>query len=348
MTNAAEVLIERNGSLGRIKLNRPKVLNSANINVIRLVSSALQQFAEDQSVAAVLITGEGDRAFCAGGDIRDLYTYGKDDPDGTAGFWREEYPVNYCISAYPKPYIAFMDRITMGAGVGLSAHGNYRVVTERTRLAMPETAIGYFPDVGASWLLSKAPGESGTWLGLTGSSVDGADAIYLGLADYFVPSEKLADLEHALSAASDKAEIGKVLQFYSEPPPPSNLQEHQALLDRVFAGDDLKKMFLALATDSSEFAQSTLQTLQSRSPTGMKLTLRLLREAKNSSGLQECLEREYHASVQSLKHHEFYEGIRAVVIDKDRNAKWDPPTIDGVDEDLIESFFPRKTETLVF
>lgn len=340
--------MERVGSIGQIKLNRPKVLNCANNNVIRLVGDALARFSQDEEVTSVLICGEGDRAFCAGGDIRELYTHGRDDPEGTAGFWRDEYPVNYFISTYPKPYIAFMDMITMGAGVGLSAHGEYRVVTDRTRLAMPETAIGYFPDVGASWLLAHAPGETGTWLGLTGSSVSGADAIHLGLADYYVPHQKLEALKDALSCASDRAEIGKVFHFYAEEPPASQLKEHQALIDRIFAGNDLKSIFLRLASDNSEFAQETLNILQSRSPTGMKLTLRLLREGRNSSSLKECLEREYQASLQSLRNDEFYEGIRAVVIDKDRNAKWDPPTIDAVDDGFLDRFFPRAKNVLVF
>lgn len=348
MTESAEVLVENRGNLGVIRLNRPKVLNSANLTVIRLVRDALYAFAADDAVAGVLIEGEGDRAFCAGGDIRDLYTYGRQDAEGTAGFWREEYPVNHFIANYPKPYIAIMDLITMGAGVGLSAHGEYRVVTDRTRLAMPETAIGYFPDVGASWLLSHAPGETGTWLGLTGSSVTGADAIHLGLADYYVPHTKLDDLKAALVSASDRADIGKILSFYAEAPPPSQLKDQQGLIDRIFSKDDLRQIFLGLAADDSDFAKETLQVLQSRSPTGMKLTLRLLREGRRSLNLKECLEREYHASLQSLKNDEFYEGIRAVVIDKDRNAKWDPPTIDGVDDAFIDTFFPGKTGTLVF
>lgn len=348
MTNPPEVIAEKIGTVGHIRLNRPKVLNSANINVIRLVRDALHDFAQDSDVVSVLITGEGERAFCAGGDIRDLYTYGREDALGTAGFWREEYPVNHFISTYPKPYVAFMDLITMGAGVGLSAHGEYRVVTDRTRLAMPETAIGYFPDVGTSWLLAHAPGETGTWLGLTGSSVSGADAIHLGLADFYVPHERLPDLKNALSRATDRADIGNIFLGYAEEPPPSQLKEQQALIDRIFAGDDLKKIFLGLASDPSPFAKQTLETLQTRSPTGMKLTLRLLREARKSADLRECLEREYHASVQSLLNDEFYEGIRAVVIDKDRNAKWDPPTIDGVDDTFIDTFFPRTSGTLVF
>jgi enoyl-CoA hydratase len=348
MINLDEVIVQRRGTLGHILLNRPKALNSVNLNMVRLLTAALDELAADDSVVSVLISGEGGKAFCAGGDIRELYIQGRIDAYDAAGFWRAEYPVINRTAVYPKPYIALMDGIVMGGGVGLSAHGEYRVVTDRTRLAMPETAIGFFPDVGATWLLANAPGESGTWLGLTSNSVSASDAIFLGLADYYCPHERLPDLIEELSAAQDRGSIESTLSSFHNDPPPSELATYQTLIDEIFSRDDLKSIFLALASVDSDFAKETLAVLQSRSPTSLKLTLRLLRAARQSTDLRECLEREYHAGLQALQFDEFYEGVRAVVIDKDRNAKWDPPTIDGVDDAVIETFFPRRTGTLVF
>lgn len=348
MMNSDEVIVQRRGTIGHILLNRPAALNSVNLNMVRLLTAALDELAGDETVVSVLISGEGEKAFCAGGDIRELYVKGRRDAHAAAGFWREEYPVIHRTSVYPKPYIALMDGIVMGGGVGLSAHGEYRVVTDRTRLAMPETAIGFFPDVGATWLLANAPGESGTWLGLTSNSVSASDAIFLGLADYYCQHERLPDLVEKLSEAQDRGDIEAILRSFHSAPPASTLASHQQLIDGVFSRGNIKSIFLALASVDSEFAKETLAVLQSRSPTSLKLTLRLLRAARQSTDLCECLEREYHAGLQALQLDEFYEGVRAVVIEKDRNAKWDPPTIDAVDDGAIDIYFPRRGPVLAF
>jgi len=210
MDSTDEVIIERRGSAGIIRLNRPKALNSLTLPMVRTITSALEEFAIDPAIAAVIVKGEGERGFCAGGDIRLLHQSGKEGSDGAKTFWREEFRLNHAISRYPKPYVVLMDGITMGGGVGLSAHGSHRIVTERTRLAMPETGIGYFPDVGATWLLPRAPGEAGTWLGLTGLAVDAPDALHAGFADHCVASSALPVLIDAIAALPASASAADV------------------------------------------------------------------------------------------------------------------------------------------
>lgn len=324
-TAQPEVIVERDGAIGRLRLNRPRALNSLNLPMIRAIDEALTGFGRDPSIAAVLITGEGERGLCAGGDIRMIYESGRERPEEGAQFWREEFIVNSRISAYAKPYIAIMDGIVMGGGVGISAHGSHRIVTEGTRLAMPETGIGYFTDVGATWLLPRAPGEFGTYLGLTGRDIGAAAAIHARLADSFVSWEKIDALVASLGRlpATAKAEdFSAAIGALSSEPPASALLEHTALIDRCFAFDTVEEILKALEKDGSDFARETLQLLKSRSGISLKLTLKLLRAGRASATLNECLEREYAACVAMLSNPDFYEGVRAAVIDKDRNPKW--------------------------
>lgn len=323
--SVAEVIVERQGAIGRIRLNRTRALNSLNVPMIRLIASALTEFENDPAVAAVLVTGEGERGLCAGGDIRMIYESGRERPEEGAQFWREEFVVNSRISSYRKPCIAIMDGIVMGGGVGISAHGSHRIVTERTRLAMPETGIGYFPDVGATWLLPRAPGEFGTYLGLTGRDIAAADAIHARLADRFVASDKLEALIAELAAlpmTTDGAGIDAVIAGFSTEAPAAQLQRHVALINRCFAFDTVEEILSALEADGSDFARETLALLNSRSALSMKLTLDLLRAGRRSASLNACLEREYAATLGMLSNDDFYEGVRAAVIDKDRNPKW--------------------------
>nr|CAD6407223.1 enoyl-CoA hydratase/isomerase family protein [Rhizobium sp. Q54] len=348
-TMSDEVILDRAGSAAVIRLNRPKALNSINLPMVRTIHTALAQYLDDPAVGAVILQGEGERGLCAGGDIRVLYDMGKSgDPEATR-FWREEFPLNYAISHYRKPYIALMDGITMGGGVGLSSHGRHRIVTERTRLAMPETGIGYFPDVGATWLLPKAPGEVGTWIGLTGGEMDAADAIHAGLADALVPSERLSELVEAIGAleadAGDEA-VGKVIARFAVRPGASKLQANQATIDRCFGFDRVEDILEALAREEGEFAAAARETMLKRSPTSLKLTLRLLRAGRESSGLVECLEREFGAGVEILRNHDFYEGVRAAIIDKDRNPQWSPATLDEVTAESIDRYLGGKHGSL--
>ncbi len=337
-----EILFDRIGSAAIIRLNRPKALNSLNLAMVHVMKPALERFAEDPEISCVILTGEGERGLCAGGDIRAIYQLGKaGDPEVTR-FWREEFPVNYTIARYPKPYVALMDGIVMGGGVGVASHGKHRIVTERTKLAMPETGIGYAPDVGATWLLPRAPGEVGTWMGLTGEIVGAADAIFAGFADYFVPSEKLGALTQALGAlgagASD-AEIAAVIGGFAGPAGESRLEGQRALIDRVFGFDTVEEILAALEKEEGEFAAFTRDVIAKRSPTSLKLTLRLLRAGRKSSSLVECLEREFTVASELLRNPDFYEGVRAAVIDKDRNPRWQPETLAQVTEAELDRYF---------
>jgi enoyl-CoA hydratase len=337
-----QLMVERKGYLGIIQLNRPRALNSLNLNMVHHMREALATFADDPEITSVIVTGEGGRAFCAGGDIRIIHDLGKaNDPD-VGRFWRDEFPLNYTIAHYPKPYIALMDGIVMGGGVGLSAHGAFRVVTETTRLAMPETGIGYFPDVGVSWLLPKAPGEIGTWMGLTGNEVNAADAIFAGLADVHVPSERLEELTKAISALGPShvhKGIEMLLAQFSTPPAPGMFETGRELIDAVFSHNTVEEIIATLRARDDAFSQTTLQTLQKRSPTSLKITLRMLRLARDSSGLIECLEREFAAGLEVLKGYDFYEGVRAAIIDKDRNPQWQPAMLSDVTNEDIARYF---------
>ncbi|MBY4608126.1 enoyl-CoA hydratase/isomerase family protein [Rhizobium sp. 9T] len=337
----SEVIIERRGAAGIIRLNRPRALNSLTLAMIRTIAEALDGFARDADVATVVATGEGERGFCAGGDIRALHESTRAG-DGLAGtFWREEFRLNHQIAVYPKPYVALMDGITMGGGVGLSAHGRHRIVTERTRLAMPETGIGYVPDVGATWLLPRAPGEAGTWLGLTGLDIGAADAIHAGLADRHIASSRLGDVVETLSglpSGSSSGDVDGVLQAFSEPSGESRLRQNAATIDRAFRFDGVEEILAALAEEQGEFAAETRRVLLTRSPTSLKLALRLLRAGRRSASLAECLGRELGACLQMLDNPDFFEGIRAAVIDKDRNPKWSPASVEAVEAAAVERF----------
>lgn len=321
-TTLPEVIVERQGAIGRLRLNRPRALNSLNRTMIRAIAAALTEFERDPEIAAVLVTGEGERGLCAGGDIRMIYESGRERPEEGAQFWREEFIVNSRISAYSKPYIAIMDGIVMGGGVGVSSHGSHRIVTERTRFAMPETGIGYFTDVGATWLLPRAPGEFGTYLGLTGRDIGAAAVIHARLADSFVPSERIGELIASLSASATADDVSAAIRAVSSEPPASALLDHLSVIDRCFAFDAVEEILAALEKDESDFARETLELLKTRSAISLKLTLSLLRAGRASATLNECLEREYAATLAMLSNPDFYEGVRAAVIDKDRNPKW--------------------------
>jgi enoyl-CoA hydratase len=332
------VLVLRDGALGRIRLNRPKALNSLTLEMVRTMAAALKEFAEDDSVGAVLVDGLGERGLSAGGDIRALYNSAKARDGVAATFFDEEYAMNAFIAAFPKPYIAFMDGITMGGGVGISAHGSHRVVTERTKLAMPETGIGFLPDVGGTWLLAHLPGEVGTYIGLTGASISGADAVDIGLADVLVHSDRLATIADALSRVQPGArneDIAMLLEGFAEKPH-SVLASHRPVIDRVFAFDEVGEILSALEADPSDFAQGTLKVIAHKSPSALVLTLQLLRLGRRSTSLRECLDREYATATEMILAYDFQEGVRAAVIDKDRHPKWQPSTVAEVNtSDLL-------------
>jgi enoyl-CoA hydratase len=337
-----DLIVRREGAAGIIRLNRPKAINAVTLEMFRDIDKALDAFEADPAVGLILLEGAGDRGLCAGGDIRALYESSKTRGDLGKTLWREEYILNARIAKFPKPYVAFMDGIVMGGGVGLSAHSRHRVVTERTKLAMPEVGLGFFPDVGGTWLLSRSPGEIGTYFGLTGQTMNGPDAMYARFADAMVPSSKLAALREALTkiragAASD--EVKTIIDGFATGETSGPVAAMQPRIDAWFAHDRMEDIFAALQRDGSELAQSTLKTLNEKSPRGMVVTLKLLRLARASSSLEQCLVREYRAALEVFASDDFREGVRAAVIDKDRNPRWSPPRIEDVTPEMFAPYF---------
>ena len=337
-----DLIARREGSVGVIRLNRPKAINAVTLEMFRDIDKALDAFEADPAVGLILLEGAGERGLCAGGDIRALYDSSKIKGDLGKILWREEYILNARIAKFAKPYVAFMDGIVMGGGVGLSAHGRHRVVTEKTKLAMPEVGLGFFPDVGGTWLLSRSPGEIGTYFGLTGQTMNGPDAVYARFADAVVASGRLAALREKLvnlSAGVNSAEVKAVIDGFATGERSGPVAAMQPQIDRWFAHDRMQDIIAALQRDGSELAQSTLRTLQEKSPRGMVVALKLLRPARASSSLEQCLVREYRAALEVFKSDDFREGVRAAVIDKDRNPRWSPRRIEDVTPEMVAPYF---------
>jgi len=337
-----DLIARREGAVGVIRLNRPKAINAVTLEMFRDVDRALDAFEADPAVAVILLEGAGERGLCAGGDIRALWESSKVKGDLGKILWREEYILNARIKKFPKPYVSFMDGIVMGGGVGLSAHSSHRVVTDKTKLAMPEVGLGFFPDVGGTWLLSHSPGEIGTYFGLTGQTMNGPDAIHAGFADAVVPSGKLADLREALTkvrAGITSAEVKALIAGFATGETAGPVAAMQDKIDVWFAYDRMEDIIAALRRDGSELARSTLKTLNEKSPRGMVVTLKLLRLARTSRSLEECLVREYRAALEVFASDDFREGVRAAVIDKDRSPKWSPPRIEDVTPEMVVPYF---------
>ncbi|MBP5855754.1 enoyl-CoA hydratase/isomerase family protein [Marivibrio halodurans] len=352
MSDEDEILFDRAGDLGVVTLNRPKALNALNLSMIEKMNPVLADWREDDSVAAVLIKGEGGKAFCAGGDVRAVWEAGRTGGDLTSRFFWEEYSLNRKIHMFPKPYIALLDGVTMGGGVGLSIHGSHRVATERLMFAMPETGIGLFPDVGGSWFLNKCPGETGLYLALTGARIGAADAAALGLATHVVGSDDLPALEAALAGASLKgdaaAAIGAVLADFNRHAGEPVLAPNRAIIDRCFAHDRLEDIFDALAADGSAFAAETLAVLEKKSPTSMKVTLAQLRRGREL-GFDACMTMEYRLSQACMRPgSDFYEGIRAVLVDKDHAPNWSASGPEEVDDETVQGYFAPVAPDLRF
>ncbi|CAN5342343.1 enoyl-CoA hydratase/isomerase family protein [soil metagenome] len=330
-----ELLATRAGRLGGLVLNRPAAINALTRDMVRGVSAALAEWADDLAVATVAVSGAGDRGLCAGGDIVGIYRSARDGGDDAAGFWADEYAMISAIAGYPKPYVALMDGVVLGGGVGISAHGSVRVVTERTKLGMPEVGIGFAPDVGGAWLLSRAPGELGTHAALTGGTMSGSDAIALGLADHFVPSSRLPTLLVALETEAVDAAVAR----FAEMPPPSALLAQREWIDAAYAGDDPAAIVARLAASPVQAARDAASTILAKSPTGVAVALEALRRAKRLPSLEEVLDQDYRMGLRFLEGTELVEGIRAQVIDKDRRPRWSPGTLAGVRRADVEAYF---------
>ena len=340
------VLLRKQGRAAYLTLNRPKAINALTHAMVLRIAAALDEWAQDDAVQAIVLTGAGERGLCAGGDIRavrDAVISGN--PRAAAEFWRDEYVLNHAISRYAerhgKSYVAIMDGIVLGGGVGVSAHGDVRVVTERSVVAMPETGIGFVPDVGGTYLLSRAPGELGTHLALTGTPVGAADAVLCGLADHFIPS---ADLP-AFTAALATDDVADALAAYTAPLPEAGadanavLAQHRSWIDECYAADTVEEIVERLSTHGNEAAKQTAELILTKSPTALKVTLAAMRRAHRLPDLAQVLEQEFLISCSGLATPDLAEGVRAQVVDKDRNPRWSPATLPEVTEADVERFF---------
>jgi len=327
-------------------MNRPRALNALNLPMVRKMQVAMEEWEKDPNVALVVIKGAGGKAFCAGGDIRAVTDAGKRGDPLPQNFFKEEYILNHKIGTYAKPYVALIDGITMGGGVGLSVHGMFRVATEKTMFAMPETAIGLFPDVGGGHFLPKLEGNLGVYLALTGFRLRGRDITKMGIATHFVESTKLSELEEALTSLSASAGPSDVEAVLADFQNQSKLDADKDLalrpnidnINKHFSGESMEAIFTSLEKDGSEWAIKQLETLKKMSPTSMKITLRLLLEGKSRS-LAEDLQVEYRLSQRCCEDKDFYEGVRAVLIDKDHSPQWNPGHIKDVTASKVDWYF---------
>ena len=336
-----EVIAERRVRLGLLTLNRPRAINALTHGMVRAISRALDAWRDDSAVETVAVVGAGDRGLCAGGDVVTLYDdTTRVDGLGAAAFWRDEYAMNAAIASYPKPFVAVQDGIVLGGGIGVSAHGSHRVVTERSKLGFPEVTIGYIPDVGATWLLSRAPGEIGTRLALSAETVGAADAILVGFADSFVAGERIPDL----LAALEREEAGEVIALLSSEPPAGVLAEQRRWTDHAFSAESVEEIIERLHVVGSAEAALLAQTVASKSPLAEAVTLESLRRARSLPDLESALEQEYRVSRHSSVSHDFAEGIRAQLIDKDRNPRWHPAAHADVTRAEVAAFFAEPAD----
>jgi enoyl-CoA hydratase len=338
-TSEPEVLLEQRDGLGLITLNRPKAINALNHSMALAITEALRTWAEDDAVRTVVVTGAGERGLCAGGDIVAIHADAKSGAtsadSATGRFWRDEYILNALIGRYPKPYVVIMDGIVMGGGVGLSGHGSHRIVTERSKIGMPEVGIGFVPDVGGTYLLARTPGEIGTHVGLTTARMSAGDAIAANFADYFVASEHLPALLETLRTESADIAIAK----FATDAPDSALAAAQDWIDDCYGADSVEEIVARLQAHEAPDAQAAATEILAKSPVALKVTLRSLRAARTAPSLEAVLNEEYRVSIASLSSHDLVEGIRAQVIDKDRNPRWSPATLEAVTDAQVDAYF---------
>ena len=332
----ADVLIRREGAVGHISLNRPRALHALTQPMCEAISAALLAWRGDSGVAAVILDHAEGRGFCAGGDVGQVRRSALED-GGAAGraFFFAEYRMNHLLFTYPKPVIAFMDGVSMGGGVGLALPCRYRVATENTLFAMPEGAIGLFPDVGAGWYLPRLPGRIGQFLALTGARLDGAECVWAGLATHYLPSERVAEAKERIAEAP--AAIGAVLAELASEPPPARLAVNAERIARLFASDRLEEVLAALAADPSAWAAKELAAVAGKCPATSKVALRQF-AARRADFAQE-MALEYGLASRMMLRADFAEGVRAVLVDKDNAPRWDPPRPEDVTEAMVDAMF---------
>jgi len=353
MNPTSEIIFENlpgnQGNLGVITLNRPKALNAINTAMTIALYQQLKCWEHDSAIKAVIIKGNGEKAFCAGGDIKEIYEHQQKTGKPLIEFFWHEYRLNYYLANYPKPYIALMDGITMGGGAGISVHGCYRIATERTVFAMPETSIGFFPDVGGSYFLSRCPGQTGVYLALTSTRIQAADTQYLGLTDYYIHSTKLTALIQALLEHLEPTLIANIFKDFCENTASPALAIDRQFIDECFSFNSVEEIICALKKHSDNGCQETANLLLSKSPTSLKITLEQLRRGTKLD-LADCLRMEYRLVNQVLQAHDFYEGVRATLIDKDNQPKWQPKELANISVNSIDEYFaaPANFQELAF
>lgn len=348
----SEILFATEGAAGIITLNRPQALNALNLPMIRAMTPQLESFAKDPAVACVIIEGAGDRAFCSGGDVKAVALEARDKSEGKSDgqmgrdFFREEYILNNAIYTFPKPYVSLINGIVMGGGKGLSAHGSHRVVTEKIMFAMPETNIGFFPDVGGGYFLPRCPGQTGVYLAMTSKRIGAADAMYIGFGTHFVSSDKMPALRQALCEGAGDVD-GVLKNFVEKAPGESGLEKHRAQIDHCFGAATVEEIIDRLKKDGSDWARETLIAMNGMSPTSLKVALRQIRLGA-AMNFQQVMTMEYRLSQALVARHDFYEGIRAALIDKDRQPKWNPARPEDVlAADVENCFKPLGAQDLV-
>jgi enoyl-CoA hydratase len=342
-----EVLTRVDDGVGVITLNRPKAINSLNHPMVNALSAVLTRWENDDAVRAVVLAGAGERGLCAGGDVVAVYHSARTDGVEARRFWRDEYLLDGQIARFAKPFVSLMDGIVMGGGVGVSAHANTRVVTDTSKIAMPEVGIGFIPDIGGAFLLSRAPGALGVYAGLTGAPFSGADAIALGFADHYVPHGELDAFTAAIIADGPES----ALAGHAIEPPPGTLAAQRDWIDECFAGDTVEDIIAALRGhqgDGAEAAQDAADLIASRSPIAVSVALEAVRRAAKLETLEDVLIQDYRVSSASVRSHDLVEGIRAQIIHKDRNPKWSPATLAEVSAADVEAYFAPVDDDLTF
>jgi enoyl-CoA hydratase len=330
------------GKVGRLRLDRPKAIHALTREMCSEMIAALLTWREHLAVQAVMIDHAEGRGFCAGGDVVMLARSGGSDGAEARSFFHEEYRLNHLLFTYMKPTIAFMDGITMGGGVGISQPCRYRIATENTRFAMPETAIGLFPDVGGGWYLSRLPGRVGAFLALTGARLDGAECLRLGIATHYIPSLGLDELKARI--LTDPERIETLLDENQVTPPPARIEENLERIDRLFASDDYEEILAALEADGSDWSRAELETLRTKSPQACKVSLRIIYDGARVQDFAHEMRQEYAVATRVVQRHDFVEGVRALLVDKDNRPRWEPPTAEGVTQHLIDTIFAPMPE----
>lgn len=330
-----EVFFESIGSLGLIKLNRPKALNALTLSMVRKIHPQMIKWEKSPVIKTVAIVAEGEKAFCAGGDIRALHDWGKSNDDEATGFYKEEYLLNRYIKRYPKPYVSFVNGIVMGGGVGLSVHASHRIAGENYSFAMPETGIGLFPDVGGTFFLPRLKYQAGIYLALTGSRIKAADAIFLETATHYINSDNFNKVIERLSQGLD---ADQAIEEFSSKPGESEFKKISAFCEMIFKEETVEGIIKNLLKENSDLSKKLLSIIKKKSPTSLKIALKSLR-AGEKIDFEECMKMEFRMVNKVMSDHDFYEGVRALIIDKDNEPKWNPKNIEDVKDDFVNEFF---------